>query len=138
MNRDTRIRGLLDEYTEASEILTEIVTSLDDESVTVETINGQIKFHDHENDRWWNGAGAEVYRLEHSDVFLYNAHPRHQCINERCTIHNRSDHPLRKFPQTFDRIMHRTCPHGFDHPDPDEPGYELWMLEHTCDGCCGT
>ena len=80
--------------------------------------------------------------LEHSSIRLAT-HLKGTCIGEHCTIHNRSDHPMRSFPQFWrsDRgIMERTCTHGIGHPDPDE--YKLratggeFELVHGCDGCC--
>ena len=33
--------------------------------------------------------------------------------------------------------MERECPHGFFHPDPDDPKTKSWMQRrHNCDGCC--
>ncbi len=70
-----------------------------------------------------------------------NAHLPDQCIGEHCTLHNRSDHSMREFPQHWrgDRgIMERICPHGVGHPDPDD--YRIINGEdsgiHGCDGCC--
>lgn len=78
--------------------------------------------------------------LEHTDVTLFT-HAPEQCLGEYCTIHNRSDHSMRSFPQNWrgDRgIMERICPHGIGHPDPDE--YKLTLSPHEgihgCDGCC--
>ena len=81
-------------------------------------------------------------QLEHSSVRLAT-HVEGTCIDQWCTIHNRSEHPMRVFPQHWrnDRdIMERVCPHGIGHPDPDE--YRLRLedgevqLVHGCDGCC--
>lgn len=73
--------------------------------------------------------------LEHTDTYL-SCHYDWQCKGEYCTMHNRSDHHMRSFPQYWRSdmgFMERTCPHGIGHPDPDEiakrPG-------HGCDGCC--
>lgn len=80
------------------------------------------------------------WQLEHSDKWLTNVHPSTSCAGAYCTIHNRSDHPMRAFPQHWrdDRgIMERICPHGVGHPDPDSPFAPLsveWI--HGCDGCC--
>lgn len=85
----------------------------------------------------------ELVTLENSDEQLYT-HPNFACGGKHCTIHNRSDHSMRSFPQHWrsDRaIMERICPHGIGHPDPDE--YKLnrannWTeFVHGCDGCCG-
>ena len=78
-------------------------------------------------------------RLEHSDTHLV-VHDPDKCAGEHCTVHNRSDHPMRHFRQywRWDRgFMERICPHGVGHPDPDEP----WPTDdpgwiHGCDGCC--
>lgn len=80
------------------------------------------------------------YPLEHSEGFLFNVHDPSQCQEEYCTVHNRSDHHMRSFPQHWrsDRgIMERICPHGVGHPDPDSPwppDSHMWV--HGCDGCC--
>lgn len=84
---------------------------------------------------------ARISRLENTDNYMIT-HGPDQCLGERCTVHNRSKHVMRKFPQYFrwDRgIMERTCPHGVGHPDPDSPwesGSYEWV--HGCDGCCDT
>lgn len=63
--------------------------------------------------------------LEHSDVILSKVHDSSLCAGEHCTIHNRSDHPLRSWRQHWrsDRgIMERLCPTcGCGIPDPDSP-----------------
>jgi hypothetical protein len=80
------------------------------------------------------------YTLEHSGVVLTNVHSIVKCLGEPCTIHNRSAHHMRVWPQHWrdDRgIMERTCPHGVGHPDPDSPwppDSSNWI--HGCDGCC--
>lgn len=81
-------------------------------------------------------------KLEHNEDSgtLLNVHDSDQCDGEFCTIHNRSDHPMRAFPQHWrsDRgIMERICPHGVGHPDPDSPWPEnSYQWVHGCDGCC--
>ena len=82
----------------------------------------------------------DLVTLENSDVQLYT-HPEFACSGQYCTIHKRSDHSMRSFPQHWriDRaIMERICPHGVGHPDPDE--YRLMHSDyekvHGCDGCC--
>jgi hypothetical protein len=90
------------------------------------------------------GCGRErLARLEHTDEVMLNVHPDGNCYGERCTIHNRSDHVMRAFPQRWrgDRmLMERICPHGVGHPDPDD--YKLTGSNgaaesvHGCDGCC--
>ena len=86
-------------------------------------------------------------QLEHSEVVL-RCHESIQCIGPVCSLHHRSDHPMRAFPQNWrgDRfLMERMCPHGIGHPDPDDPkismfdfsaGRENYELVHGCDGCC--
>jgi hypothetical protein len=78
--------------------------------------------------------------LEHSGITIL-VHDSDKCIGKYCTIHNRSNHIMRSFPQHWrgDRaIMERTCPHGVGHPDPDEYKLTLSKYEgiHGCDGCC--
>jgi hypothetical protein len=84
----------------------------------------------------------ELVTLENSNEQIYT-HPNFACGGKYCTIHNRSDHPMRSFPQHWriDRaIMERICDHGVGHPDPDE--YKIkgdsgkWEMVHGCDGCC--
>ena len=81
------------------------------------------------------------HRLEHSKQVVFNTHDREKCAGEFCTIHNMSNHSMRKFPQSWRedrRIMERICPHGIGHPDPDEVYlYGKWDSTHGCDGCCG-
>lgn len=85
--------------------------------------------------------------LEHSDTLL-NVHDPERCDGRYCSVHKRSDHSMRSFPQIWrwDRgIMERICPHGIGHPDPDEMSYLASLLPeeivyangvHGCDGCC--
>jgi hypothetical protein len=82
----------------------------------------------------------EVVQLENSDVTI-KAHSPSVCAAQYCTVHNRSNHSMRSFPQHWraDRaIMERICTHGVGHPDPDE--YKLLHSKyegvHGCDGCC--
>lgn len=85
-------------------------------------------------------------QLEHSEVVLTKVHEATDCIGPVCSLHNRSDHPMRNFPQHWrsDRfMMERICPHGIGHPDPDDPkismapqGEKNYELMHGCDGCC--
>jgi hypothetical protein len=84
---------------------------------------------------------AKIHKLEHSDTVITNVHSKNKCSGDFCTVHNMSDHVLRKFPQHWreDRsIMERICDHGVGHPDPDNP----WPVDdcrwiHGCCGCCG-
>ena len=82
----------------------------------------------------------EYSQLENSSIRL-STHSSNLCMKEVCTIHKRTDHSMRSFPQFWrsDRkIMERICTHGVGHPDPDE--YKI--IEgiddgaHGCDGCC--
>lgn len=92
--------------------------------------------------QYFTPHGDERFALEHTDPwtrgFLTNVHDRNFCEGEHCTIHNRSDHSMRAFPQHWrsDRaIMERTCPCGVGHPDPDSPwSSESYQWVH---GCCG-
>ena len=83
---------------------------------------------------------SEIAILENSDVAI-NVHSKDTCLGEYCTIHNRSQHIMRIFPQSyrFDKgLMERICPHGVGHPDPDDImliKYE-YLAIHGCDGCC--
>lgn len=79
-------------------------------------------------------------QLENTDETMM-AHDESVCLGEHCTIHNRSDHNMRSWPQHFrsDRgIMERICKHDVGHPDPDD--YRILNGEddgtHGCDGCC--
>lgn len=80
--------------------------------------------------------------LEHTGVVLINTHRDGDCVGEWCTLHHRSDHSMRGFPQTWnDRVgmMMRVCPHGVRHPDPDDykMGVDPGLFGvHLCDGCC--
>jgi len=84
-----------------------------------------------------------IARLEHADCLLTNTHQFGSCLGEHCTLHHRSDHLMRSFPQHWrtDRMMmERICPHGIGHPDP----YDFKLVGpygpdeaiHSCDGCC--
>ena len=96
----------------------------------------------------WTNAGAYFsaygerrWPLENNpDGWLYNVHDLALCTGQHCTVHNRSDHTMRSFPQHWrgDRgIMERICPHGVGHPDPDSPwDDDSYQWVHGCDGCC--
>jgi len=71
--------------------------------------------------------------LEHTDVVLSNVHAEYRCEGQACSVHNRSDHPLRAYPQVWASGMFRECPHGDLHPDPDDRYVDE---THDCDGCC--
>mgnify|MGYP003584908535 CR=1 FL=1 len=82
----------------------------------------------------------ELVTLENSDETLH-VHDASVCYGEVCTVHNRSDHHMRGWPQHWrsdEAMMERICPHSIGHYDPDE--YKIWSgLDagfHSCDGCC--
>ena len=77
----------------------------------------------------------ELVTLENSKIKIY-VHNSSNCVGEYCTIHNRSDHIMRSFPQHWrgDRaIMERICPHGIGHPDPDEEYEDLGEIISSAD-----
>lgn len=79
-------------------------------------------------------------QLEHTDIYL-NCHDELSCHGEYCTVHNRSEHSMRSFPQLWrndKNIMERTCTHGVGHPDPDDflIAIKPHLGVHGCDGCC--
>lgn len=84
----------------------------------------------------------ERVQLEGSGEIIYT-HPNYACKGSSCTIHNKTMHKMRHYPQHWrvDRaIMERICEHGVGHPDPDEykingPNGE-YQAVHGCDGCC--
>jgi hypothetical protein len=82
--------------------------------------------------------------LEHSSETVM-AHMKLDCVGRACPLHNRSEHGMRGWQQTWRsdiRIIERVCPHGVGHPDPDQ--FMFWDLRgelvekrtHVCDGCC--
>ena len=81
--------------------------------------------------------------LEHTRTILTRTHNHSDCLAEHCTLHRRSNHHMRGFPQSWrsDRgIMERICPHDVGHPDPDDialtgPHADTEAV-HGCDGCC--
>lgn len=79
-----------------------------------------------------------THRLEHSEQEVHGVHHSALCAGRPCTVHRRSDHALRGWPQVWvdrpgGRIM-RMCPHNGLHRDPDEPGRK--GCDRPCDGCC--
>lgn len=85
----------------------------------------------------------EIHTLEHSNETVVYTHSATGCLGQPCTIHNRTEHSMRAFPQHWrdDRgIMERICPHGVGHPDPDDYRVRLSPYEgvHGCcqDRCC--
>jgi len=86
------------------------------------------------------GLYEDTAVLEHTDTVIRCHHPS-QCEGHICSLHNRTDHSMRSFPQhwRWDRgIMERVCPHGVGHPDPDD--YMILNGDdngiHGCCGCC--
>lgn len=82
------------------------------------------------------------HSLEHGKQKLSNMHSITLCAGHTCSVHNRSDHAMRSFPQHWraDRcIMERMCPHGVGHDDPDcLTARERLGREHSgIHGCCG-
>ena len=78
-----------------------------------------------------------IITLEHTDLFFRVMHAASKCEGQPCTIHNRTDHNMRSWPQSWrgDRgMMERICEHGIGHPDPDER--EGIDRAHGCDMCC--
>lgn len=78
--------------------------------------------------------------LENTSTYLH-VHDPDTCWGETCTVHNRSDHHMRSWPQNWrgDRgLMERLCPdNGVGHPDPDEIHLDRdGRGVHGCDGCC--
>lgn len=64
------------------------------------------------------------YQLEHTDIWLTNVHEEGRCAGEFCTIHNKSEHSMRGFPQDWRSdigVMERVNPFGGACPDPDSP-----------------
>jgi hypothetical protein len=68
---------------------------------------------------------------------IRGVHSPTACAGENCCIHNPSPHSMIDFPQHFGRrgivLMERECPHGFFHPDPDDPKTKDWVIRrHSC------
>lgn len=84
-------------------------------------------------------SNYETNTLENTRIKL-RTHKIGTCMGEKCSIHNRSNHSMRSFPQMWrsDRqIMERICIHGVGHPDPDDIKMsDPYERIHGCDGCC--
>lgn len=87
-----------------------------------------------------SGAAFEPAQLENTDKVVM-VHSSARCWDDICSIHHRTDHHMRSWPQDFRTDvyrMERTCPHGIGHPDPDDyfirNGQDNGL--HACDGCC--
>jgi hypothetical protein len=86
-------------------------------------------------------------RTEVSNGFIKH-HPIDRCQGESCCIHNPSEHHMVNWPLFWrdDRaLMERICPHGDNHPDPDDIAFKARSYGktvakqaaiHDCDGCC--
>lgn len=77
-----------------------------------------------------------MVQLENSNEVLTAYHHAGMCEGCPCTLHNRTNHHMRAWPQHWrgDRgMMERICPHGVGHPDPDDITADT---VHGCDGCC--
>ena len=85
-----------------------------------------------------SGLRSNKMALEHGTQYLF-CHDEGTCRGEYCTLHNRSNHAMRSFPQNWrgDKgIMERICSHGVGHPDPDEIHLDINGRDvHGCDGC---
>lgn len=87
-------------------------------------------------------SGNQLIPLEHTTVVFTRSHLKGKCKGTVCTIHNRSDHHLRLWPQQWNPevyAMERVCVHGIGHTDPDEINQDVVVkFEHEgkCDGCC--
>lgn len=88
-------------------------------------------------------------QLENTDERIFNVHTATLCEGRACTIHNRTDHLMRGFPQHYREdkgLMERVCAHGVGHPDPDEGAYiearfgygalEAILIHGCCEGRC--
>lgn len=114
-------------------------------ALTLSLVGFRPMFVDDVLDGWENAGtyfsayGERRWPLENSDGYLYRVHDPSLCVGRPCTIHNRTEHPMRSWPQHWrgDRgIMERICPtHGVGHPDPDSP----WDADdhEWVHGCCG-
>lgn len=94
--------------------------------------------------------GVRKDRVELIGGQVLYTHTMEECVGHKCSVHNRSNHHMRDWPQNWrsDRgIMELLCEHGVGHPDPDEIAFKKRILGeeeayyigiHGCDGCCRT
>jgi len=78
---------------------------------------------------------------------VLGVHSADHCSPLPCPVHRPSSHHMRDWPKDFKRewkIVTRVCPHGVQHPDPDDLDWLGRMRKpadlpkaHSCDGCCG-
>lgn len=78
---------------------------------------------------------------------VLGVHSADHCAPMPCPVHRPSNHHMREWPKDFKRewrIVTRICPHGVQHPDPDDLDWLARMrrpadlpMAHECDGCCG-
>lgn len=78
---------------------------------------------------------------------VLGVHSADHCAPMPCPVHRPSNHHMREWPKDFKRewrIVTRVCPHGIQHPDPDDLDWLERMRRptdlpraHECDGCCG-
>jgi hypothetical protein len=79
--------------------------------------------------------------LENSEYWMH-CHEESVCRGDFCTLHNRSNHPMRSWEQHWRSdvgLMERICPeHGVGHPDPDDFNLRTGLVsgEHGCCMCC--
>lgn len=122
----------LDSERETSDKLRQKLDDLH-EALTARAVRDNMKLPTVTPDR------REVVQLENSTATLW-AHPSADCEGRPCALHNRTNHHMRSWRQTWRpdrRIIERQCPqHGCGHPDPDAPVPPNDDLTHGCCGCC--
>jgi hypothetical protein len=70
---------------------------------------------------WVVPEESRTHTLEHSSIQVHDVHHSALCEGLRCSIHHRSGHAMRSWPQEFSGgIMWRIAPDGQRHPDPDD------------------
>lgn len=74
---------------------------------------------------------------------IITCHDAFACAPFQCTIHRPTEHSMRKFPNRWDQLtqmMVRVCPHGEEHPDPDDMNARISEEKGRCSCdclCCG-